>query len=281
VPNSPTERVASFSPPFALSATPPFAVAPQRPSSTLSRPPSVPQQLNIFPPSIPGFSPDRFGTSPSSLQTGALARALTNTAIRLIGNGANTAATAFARAAAKRRPTIVRTGEIDPAEDEVLRSVEDVARKAFVLFELADTKLVRWEQLARNQATAGTGTTPPLGHRRSSGSFNSDIAVLRQQVAAASEAVVLYCKALAFIVQGTNRIQRYWETRQDYDTSAELNGSELFSRSKLTSVVQWLRARFNEVYEKADWAKQHCAEELPFVDRLLHDCARDIVCASQ
>ena len=43
------------------------------------------------------------------------------------------------------------------------------------------------------------------------------------------------------------------------------------------SVVQWLRARFNECYDKAEWAKSECAEELPFVDRLLHDKARETV----
>lgn len=42
-------------------------------------------------------------------------------------------------------------------------------------------------------------------------------------------------------------------------------------------VVQWFRARFNDVYEKAEWAKARCADELPYVDRLVHDRARDIV----
>jgi serine/threonine-protein kinase ULK/ATG1 len=41
-------------------------------------------------------------------------------------------------------------------------------------------------------------------------------------------------------------------------------------------VVQWFRARFNEVYEKAEWTKALCADELPYVDRLVHDRARDI-----
>ena len=42
-------------------------------------------------------------------------------------------------------------------------------------------------------------------------------------------------------------------------------------------MVQWLRARFNECYEKAEWAKARCADELPFVDRLVHDEARETV----
>lgn len=46
-------------------------------------------------------------------------------------------------------------------------------------------------------------------------------------------------------------------------------------------MVQWLRARFNECYEKADFAKSKCADELPFVDKLLHDTARDMVCRRQ
>ncbi|RSH93147.1 Serine/threonine-protein kinase [Saitozyma podzolica] len=280
----------SYSPPFALSTTPPFAFTPstRQTPAPVSRPPSVTTQLNLFPPSIPGFSPEgahRFGTSPSSLQTGALARALTTQAFRFIGTSANTAATALVRAASKRRPTIIRSGEIDPAEDEVLRSVEDLARKAFVLFEYGDAKLLLWEQFAATRSSAnpssagtgagaGAGTTPPFaagssgpGRRKSSSSsINSEIQVLRQQEAAAGAAMVLYYKAMAFIFQGTIRVQRYWESKgQEYQTSTELN-----------EMMQWLRARFNEVCEKVEWAKQHCAEDLPWVDKLVHDRARDL-----
>lgn len=229
----------SYSPPFSLSTTPPFAIPPtarQSSATHISQPPSIPQSLNIFPPTTISYPQDpgnRFGSSPSSLQTGALARAITNTAIRLIGTGATTAATAIAKAAAKRRPSIFRTGEIDPVEDELVRSVEEVARKAFVLFELADSRLVAWQALARPPPGVGAGSTPPFGQnsprrKSSSSSFNSEVMVLRQQEAVAGEAVVLYCKALAFIMQGTNRIQRYWERVEKnagYETSSELNES--------------------------------------------------------
>lgn len=30
------------------------------------------------------------------------------------------------------------------------------------------------------------------------------------------------------------------------------------------------------MYEKAEWTKARCADELPYVDRLVHDRARDI-----
>lgn len=225
---------ASYSPPFSMSTTPPFAIPPlssRQPSGTVSRPSSY-QQQNIFPPAtITSYSPEnihapapRYGISPSSLQTGALARALTNTAIRMIGHGANTAATALARAsaAAKRRPTIARTGEMDDAEEELLRSVEDVARKAFALFELADSKLADWNALSSRRETAPGSSPASLSPRRksSSSSANAELAALRMQETAAGEACVLYCKSLGFIVKGTNMIQRYWET-----TGGEMGGA--------------------------------------------------------
>ncbi|KAK8849798.1 hypothetical protein IAR55_005134 [Kwoniella newhampshirensis] len=281
----------SYSPPFALSSTPPFAIpqTARRPSSSaLTRPPSVPQSLNsIFPPtSVPAsYGQDatvRFGISPSSLQTGALARVLTTTAIRLIGTSANSAATAIARAAAKRRPTIARTGDIDPKEDELLRSVENIARKSFVLFELADERLHAQEHLVNTARTATTptgltGTTPPFSaqavaasarRKSSSSSMNTEVWILRQQEAAATDAVVLYVKALTFIAQAMDKVKSYWKERRDqYD--------EYVASQELNEMGQWLRARFNEVYEKAEWAKTRSSDSMLFPDWLVHDKARD------
>ncbi|WVQ95920.1 hypothetical protein IAU59_003019 [Kwoniella sp. CBS 9459] len=268
----------SYSPPFALGTTPPFSIPPsaRQPSSpSLTRPPSVPQGLNMFPPSShqASYGQDavaRFGVSPSSLQTGALARALTNTAIRLIGTSANTAATAIARATSKRRPIIIRTSDIDPEEDELLHTVEDIARKAFVLFELADERLLTSAQLA-NSARANTptpGTTPPYGSRRksSSGSMNSEVWVLRQQESAANDAVILYMRSLTFISQAMDKVKRYWKNRvnENQDASPELN-----------EMGQWLRARFNEVFEKIEWAKSRSSDAMLFPDWLVHEKARD------
>ncbi|WWC73813.1 uncharacterized protein I206_107785 [Kwoniella pini CBS 10737] len=284
----------SYSPPFALGTTPPFSIpagARQSSSPGLTRPPSIPQSLNMFPPSNqPSYGQDaatRFGVSPTSLQTGALARAITHTALRMIGNSANTAATAIARATTKRRPTILRTSDIDPAEDELLRSVEDIARKAFVLFELADERLVAQAQIANTArsstpigSTTGapsslTGTTPPFSsqasasasnqRKSSSGSMNSEVWILRQQEAAANDAVVLYMRSLKYIVLAMDKIKRYWRDKDEREASPELN-----------EMGQWLRSRFNEIYEKAEWAKSRSGDNMLFPDWLIHDKARDM-----
>ena len=237
-----------YSPPFAIPSTPPFAIqpssspVPRRTSgTTLSRPSSYQNGLNIFPPPIHPLAQDmqapRLSVSPSSLQSGALARALTNTAWRIYTTGTATAATAIAKATAKRRPTIIRTSaDIDAQEDEILRIAEDIARKAFVLLELADSRLALWQSLARppSQQTH-LSSTPPFAsvRRRSSGSSaGSEVTALRQAETAISEAVVLYWKAMTIIFRGTTAIQRYWDRRaeryeryEEYTLSPELNES--------------------------------------------------------
>ena len=226
----------SYSPPFALGTTPPFAIPPsvRRSSTSISRTPSIPQSLNAFPPTSgtsqgythphPHETYHRYGSSPSSYQTGALARAFTNTAIRLIGSSANSAATALVRAASKRRPTITRMTEVDPAEDELLRKVEDLARKAFVLFELADTRLVHWQRLGSAlqppQPQMSSGNTPPFsgsGRRKSSSSStSSELNILRQQETAAGEGVMLYAKAMSFITLGTQCVKSFVDDHRGY-----------------------------------------------------------------
>lgn len=136
---------------------------------------------------------------------------------------------------------------MDADEDDLLCTIEDLARKAFVLFELADERLLAQTQLAQTARTSGTptgltGTTPPFsmqaaaaaqaGSRRksSSSSMNSEVWILRQQEAAANDAVVLYMKSLAFIVKAMDKVKRYWKNRTEgydrYVASQELNESK-------------------------------------------------------
>lgn len=242
-----------YSPPFPLGTTPPFAVPPVKPTGAQRpRQPSLPHTPTVFPP--PGayaMSSDRRPSLPSSH---ALARVLTNTAVRLLNTSASTAATALARATGanyKRWPQVERSGELDPDEGELLDFLEDTAHKAFALFDLADTRLVQWSQLSRMppqqvQSPSATITqrnsppspsntppfaVPPVSRRKSSASsMSGDVLALRQQVEAAGDACALYFKSLAFICAGHERFKRYWELRErrssNYQTSAELNERE-------------------------------------------------------
>jgi serine/threonine-protein kinase ULK/ATG1 len=166
---------------------------------------------------------------------------LTNTAIRLIGSSANSAATALVRAASKRRPTINRTTEVNAQEDDLLKRVEDLARKAFVLFELADSRLVRWQELSPG-GPSGSAHTPPFANtyrrKSSSSSANSELLALRQQEAAAGEAVLLYAKAMSFITLGTQCVKTFVDDHRGYSDGSlsfdNINPSPELVESKLT-----------------------------------------------
>ena len=164
--------------------------------------------------------------------------------MRMIGQGVNTAATALGRAQ-RRRPDIPRTGKLSGAEEELLSSVEDLARKAFALFELGYERLEHWYALQRRDPALGFGSrTPPAANiqqlsnpyapgssarRKSSSSSlstNSDLLILRQQEAAAGEAVVLYLKSLTFIVKAIYKIQAYRSEHEEEEASPEINERE-------------------------------------------------------
>jgi serine/threonine-protein kinase ULK/ATG1 len=199
-------------------------------------------------------------SSPGSLpSSNALARVLTNTAVRLLNSTSNTAANVVARAtgsSARRWPQVERSGEIDPDENELLDFLEDAAHKAFVLYDLGDHRLIQWSQTSRPpppQVSTSTATitphTPPspnmppfavppvgMGRRKSSASStSSDILVLRQAQEAAGDACALYFKSLAFVCAGHERFKRFWDARKnrnmEYQTSDELNERELSSAS--------------------------------------------------
>jgi serine/threonine-protein kinase ULK/ATG1 len=164
----------------------------------------------------------------------------------MIGQGVNTAATALGRGSQRtRRPDIPRTGMMNDAEEELLRSVEDLASKAFALFELGYERLEHWQALQRRDPALGlSGRTPPTANiqqlpnpyapgssarRKSSSSSmsaNSDLLILRQQESAAGEAVVLYLKSLTFIVKAIYKIQAHRTEHGGEDTSPEINESE-------------------------------------------------------
>lgn len=237
-----------YSPPFAMGMTPPFAVPPAK-QTVVQRPrqPSLPSPTVFPPPGAYAMSPDRRPSLPSSH---ALARVLTNTAVRLLNTSASTAATAIARATGtatyKRWPQVERSGELDPAEGVLLDYLEDTAHKAYVLFDLADSRIVQWSQSSRmpsvqSQTPSATITqhnsppsnappfaVPPVSRRKSSASSTTgDVLALRQQEEAAGDACALYFKSLAFICAGHERFKRYWDLRErrgnNHQISAELN----------------------------------------------------------
>jgi serine/threonine-protein kinase ULK/ATG1 len=274
---------------FALSITPPFAISssPSRPSplhhmhshtshtSSLTRPISIPHSPASYsslsgrptpqhvgsagsPLGIVASAPQqRYGSSPSS--GGVLARAISLASARLFG-GPTSASIAAAGAgvvarASARRKALIQSGEADPAEESLINQLEDLAQKAFVVFEFADTKIGAILSAASG-ATSGLAGTPvgatsntdSPGSGSSSGfpqlsqspaiaqsqafqrrrsSFNStsesEVSFFRLDVVAA-EALALYLKSLAFLQKGMEAAKNFWQARDGgIEASADLN----------------------------------------------------------
>jgi len=73
---------------------------------------------------------------------------------------------------------------------------------------------------------------------------------------------------------GTGWIKAFVDDHRGY-SDGQLSFDNINPSPELVEIASWLRHRFNECLEKVDWAKERCADELPFIDRLLHDKARE------
>ncbi len=198
-------------------------------------------------------------------------------------------AAALVRTRAQRRGFLRTSDTHDEAEMTLLTTLEDLGQKAFVLSEFADSKLAHFypdgpHQLSQDlDASATTGVSPGRtsvqGSARRVSSISSSSSSALDPIAAeaaAAEALMLYVRSLAFLQRAIGLTKKYIDSRSRPGvpavTSAELN-----------EVVQWLRARFNEVYDKADFARSRC-NELPEsaqqVDKLIFDKAVEVARAA-
>ncbi|GAA5898446.1 serine/threonine protein kinase ATG1 [Sporobolomyces salmoneus] len=282
------------------STTPPFAIprtaqpTPHHPYSISSSPRPL-SFLSSSPRSIPAI--ERFPGSPLALvgsPSAALAKAFSNlSSLKLFGSPTD-GILVRRRSARKPIPRSMTPAAVDPEEERVLADLEDIAQKALVLFEFADTKVLQIlpptpssstslgtpsyfshlaarEQAASNPFSA-IPTSPSM--RRGSSSSSDRPLVMASSAKAevlAAEALLLYLKALAFLGKGIERARRFWASRPSDSAAASTDFNE---------AVQWFRQRFNECFDKADFAKNRSQEEIPdsaaFAEKLVYDRALEL-----
>ncbi|GAA6059490.1 hypothetical protein JCM10212_002233 [Sporobolomyces blumeae] len=283
------------------STTPPFAI-PRTAQPTPHHPYSLsssPRPLSFLSSSPRSLQPiERFPGSPLALvgsPSAALAKAFNNlSSLKLFGSPTDGI---LVRRRSVRKPiprSLTTPATIDPEEERVLADLEDIAQKALVLFEFADTKVVQIlpptpssstslgtpsyfsHMAAREQAASNPFSavpTSPSMRRGSSSSSERPVAMAssaRAEVLAA-EAMVLYLKALAFLGRGIERARKFWASRPS-DSAGATN--------EFNEAVQWFRQRFNECFDKAEFAKTRSQEEIPdsaaFAEKLVYDRALEL-----
>ncbi|SGY13789.1 BQ5605_C010g05977 [Microbotryum silenes-dioicae] len=325
-----TDHIATAYP----NAATPFAVPQQRPGPTphpysLSSSPRPLSFLSSSPRSL-SHPIERFPGSPLALvgsPTAAIAKALNMASLKLFGSPTDGI---LVRRSSARKP-LHRTAQIsDPDEERILGVLEDIAQKALVLFDFADSKILQLlpptpqtssstslgtpsyfsHVAAREQQTAASNsamnpfsaipTPTSLPMRRTSSSSSSEprpmgLASSAKADVVAAEALMLYLKSLAFLHKGIERARLYWTVRSpDQAPSSDFNDGELDADPRfcpndrcllriptvIFTAVQWFRQRFNECFDKADFAKSRCQDEIPesatYAEKLVYDRALEI-----
>lgn len=224
--------------PFDPSPSPPFAMPSHRPVPvphpySLSSSPRALSFLSSSPRSNPL---DRFPGSPLAIvgsPTAAIAKVLNMASLKIFGSPTDGI---LLRRSSARKPITRTTQVVDPVEDKVLADLEDIAQKALVIFDFADSRIMQIlpptpqsssstslgtpsyfsHVAAREQAASNPFSPVPTAMRRTSSSSSERPFVLASSARAdvlAAEAMVLYLKALAFLSIGMEKARKFWENR--------------------------------------------------------------------
>ncbi|CAJ0829940.1 12870_t:CDS:10 [Entrophospora sp. SA101] len=248
-----------------------FAFSDALPSKPLDFPyKTSPNQNSFFysttPPfAIPQSSQDKsspvgsIGSSASS----ALARALNVASVRLFGTGNSPPSWSDKYSKQKGNSALLTNDVIlDPEEEAVIKAIEEYAQKAHFVHQFADSKI--------NQLL------PPPPTSSNELAYNSP-PTPQAAITLAEEAFVLYVKALSIL-------QAAIVCAKDY-LSKSNEKEDLFKKNahpKLNTAVQWVRARFNECLEKAEYAESRFLANGEMttevvVEKLLYDKALEML----
>ncbi|KAK6354238.1 Serine/threonine-protein kinase [Orbilia blumenaviensis] len=207
----------------------------------------------------------KFGTSPGSAATSALARALAMVNTRLNNIGILPPSMFGNYNTALQSPQYVASGLYQPGsmvvigaqnasnttglseEDfQAIQSIEEAANRSDVVYQFAEVKLSQLLPSSLPSPTANLGLLPPSASEQAQ-SDSSDLTA-DAIVALAEEALVLYVKTLSLLARAMDIAGRWW---------AATNGTAgATAISRMNNAVQWVRERFNEVLEKAEYTRR-------------------------
>ncbi|KAJ6262472.1 Serine/threonine-protein kinase [Drechslerella dactyloides] len=226
----------------------------------------------------------KFGTSPGSAATSALARALAMVNTRLSNVGLLPPSVFGNYNPVLQSPQYVASGMYQPgsvvvvgaqnanngtglSEDDfqAVQSIEEAANRSDVVYQFAEVKFSQLLPTSLPSPTANIGLLPPSASERVviEGSDLPADAI----VALAEEALVLYVKTLSLLARAMDIAGRWWAARnQDPNFQVPNPTANASAISRMNNAVQWVRERFNEVLEKAEYVRRKLVQaqkELP------------------
>lgn len=147
-------------------------------------------------------------------------------------------------------------------DTKFVQTIEECATRSDVVYGFAE---VKYQQLIPSAPSAKTGLGLRQAFVPSDNAEDHDgggpiVLDVEARVIVSEEALILYVKALSLLAKSMDIAGRWWARKN----RGEVLGDTTLHRSKMTSltnpstgirvnnVVQWIRARFNEVLEKAE-----------------------------
>ena len=267
-------------------AVPPRAAPPPRrattqggPTSTTGAVPSSPSKaIQVLqgkprPEVVPGggMSFGRSYGSPST--TSAIAKALHGASVRvfgvgwsphLIGKGASPPQLYNPFPAYPTNNAIGLIGDGKPSgpvdeDQKAVNSIEDSATRSDVVYGFAE---VKYKQLIPLAPSMNHGLGGPA--IKSQESLGEDDGLTPEAIVSLSEeALVLYVKALTLLAKSMDIAGSWWSRKNRGELSGSPridSASSTAAGNRINSAVQWVRSRFNEVLEKAEFVRLKLVE---------------------
>ncbi|KAL4784855.1 hypothetical protein BJX76DRAFT_326239 [Aspergillus varians] len=134
-------------------------------------------------------------------------------------------------------------------DTSIVKDLEECATRSDVVFGFAEVKYKQLIPLAPSAQADGSPNAP--GTDFGDGELTADAVVTL-----AEEALVLYVKALSLLAKSMDIAGAWWihQRRGEALTESGINRSDPVS-VRINKVVQWVRTRFNEVLEKAEFVR--------------------------
>jgi serine/threonine-protein kinase ULK2 len=192
-----------------------------------------------------GWSPHLIGkgVSPPQLYNPFPAYPTSHGAIGLIGDG---------------RPN----GPIDE-DQKAVNVIEESATRSDVVYGFAE---VKYKQLIPLAPSMDHGLGGPIVEKPGDSIHEDEGLTTEAIVALSEEALVLYVKALSLLAKSMDIAGAWWTRKSRGEVSSGSHSiktesaSSVAAGNRINSAVQWVRSRFNEVLEKAEFVRLKLVE---------------------
>ncbi|RDW68419.1 pkinase-domain-containing protein [Coleophoma crateriformis] len=219
----------------------------------------------LVPPQRQKSYPGKTFGSPST--TSAITKALNGASLRvfgigfsphLIGGKGQSPPQLYSPFPAYPIPRQIGDGRpLGPADEDskAVASIEESATRSDVVYGFAE---VKYKQLIPLSPSMDHGLGGPVGD--TSGESEDEGLTVDAVVALSEEALVLYVKALALLATSMDIAGTWWarRSRGEVISGHGMRGesaSSINAGNRINSAVQWVRSRFNEVLEKAEFVR--------------------------